>query len=306
MMVLAPGLTYVDLNFLGRPKAIATGVLSGGGEVALIDPGPTSCLEALEEGLHAQGIALRDVTHVLLTHIHLDHAGATGTIVNRHPRVKVLVHERGAPHVIDPQKLIQSATRLYGAEMDRLWGEILAVPAGSLEVLGEENRATIAGRTLEIAYTPGHATHHVSYFDPSSGVAFVGDTGGMCIDGGYILPPTPPPDVDLEAWEKSARRIEAFHARTLFLTHFGPSPFPPATHLQTFLHNLQTTSKIARDTLAEDGSDDERMKNFGERLEREIRRASPNTPMPTYTISAPIGLQWLGLARYWRKRAERG
>ena len=302
-MVLAPGLTYFDLKFLGRPKAIATVVLSSAGEVALVDPGPTSCLERLEEGLHAEGIALRDVTHLVLTHIHLDHAGATGTIVRRHPQVQVFVHERGAKHLIDPAKLLDSATRLYGADMDRLWGEFLAVPASNVRALTGGERIAVAGRTYDVAYTPGHASHHVSYFDASSGVAFVGDTAGVCIDGGYIVPPTPPPDIDPDQWAASARLIEAWQPQTLFLTHFGPNTLPPTTHLRTLMDNLQTTLAIARTTLAEEGAEEDRPKRFAEALTRELRRVMTDDQIASYGIAAPFESLWLGLARYLRKRA---
>src|SRR5919106_1492946 len=208
-MMLATGVNYLDLQFLGRRHVIATAVIAGAREVALIDPGPASCLERLEHELQAQGIALADVTHLLLTHIHLDHAGATGTLVGRHPHIKVLVHERGEPHLVDPSKLLDSATRLYGDDMDRLWGKVLPVPASSITVLRGGEQVNVAGRDFEIAYTPGHAAHHVSYFNASSGVAFVGDTAGVAIDGSYVLAPTPPPDIDIELWTASARQIAA-------------------------------------------------------------------------------------------------
>jgi glyoxylase-like metal-dependent hydrolase (beta-lactamase superfamily II) len=303
-MILATGLQYVDLHFLGRPRAIATGVISGAGEHGLVDPGPTSCLERLEEGLHARGVRLQEVTHLLLTHIHLDHAGATGTIVKRHPHVQVLVHERGATHMIDPGKLLESATRLYGKDMDRLWGEFLAVPAANVRVLKGGERVSVAGREFEIAYTPGHASHHVSYFDASSGVAFVGDTAGICIDGCYILPPTPPPDIDVEAWEQSAHLIERWQARTLFLTHFGPSPFPPAPHLQTLIDHLHTTSAIAREILAEEGSDEERALQFAERVRKEMRRQMTDAQLSAYEVAAPFEMLFPGLARYWKKKGS--
>jgi glyoxylase-like metal-dependent hydrolase (beta-lactamase superfamily II) len=302
-MMLAAGVSYVDLHFRGRPHAIATGVVTSAGQTALVDPGPTTCLERLEEGLHAQGIRLAEVTHLLLTHIHLDHAGAAGTIVARHPHIEVVVHERGAVHMIDPAKLLDSATRLYGEHMDRLWGEFLPVPAGRVRPLAGGERLAIAGRTFEVAYTPGHASHHVSYFDPSSGLAFVGDTAGICIEGSYILPPTPPPDIDLEAWERSARRIEAWQPRTLFLTHFGPSPLPPATHLQTLLDHLQTTSGIARALLSEEGSDEERAARFADRIRRELRREMSDAQMAAYGVAAPFEMLFPGLARYWRKHS---
>jgi glyoxylase-like metal-dependent hydrolase (beta-lactamase superfamily II) len=302
-MILATGLHYVDLHFLGRPHAIATGVITAAAENALVDPGPTSCLDRLEEGLHAQGLRLADVTHLLLTHIHLDHAGAAGTIVKRHPHIQVLVHERGAKHMIDPGKLLDSATRLYGKDMDRLWGEFLAVPERNVRVLTGGERVSLAGRTFDVAYTPGHASHHVSYFDSSSGVAFVGDTGGVCIDGGYILPPTPPPDIDIEAWEQSARRIEQWQPRTLFLTHFGPSPFPPAAHLQSLVDHLHTVSTIARRTLAEEASDEERALRYADQVRREMRRSMTDAQMASYGVAAPFEMLFPGLARYWMKKA---
>ena len=303
-MVLAAGVTYVDLNFLGRPHAIATGVIRDARGTALIDPGPTSCLTALEEGLHAQGIPLAEVTHLLLTHIHLDHAGVSGTIVKRHPHIRVLVHERGALHMVDPQKLLDSATRLYGADMDRLWGEFLAVPAANIQSLSGGERLDVAGRTFEVAYTPGHASHHVSFYDASSGVAFVGDTAGIRIDGGYIVPPTPPPDIDIEAWTASAARIDAWQPQTLFLTHFGPSSVPPATHMQTLLEHLDTSSRLARDTLSLAGTDDDRRQRFAEQLKLELRRHMTEAQIATYGVAAPYEMLWDGLARYWRKRSR--
>ena len=209
MNTLSHGLSWVDLQFRGRPQVIATGLVQGHGGVAIVDPGPTSCLETLELGLQANGIRWPDVRHILLTHIHLDHAGATGTIVREHPHIKVLVHERGIKHMVDPTKLIESATRVYRDRMDELWGEFAAVPASNLVSLTGGERIEAGGRTFDVAYTPGHASHHVSYFDDSSGVAFVGDTAGVCINGGYVLPPTPPPDIDVEAELDAVRPIVA-------------------------------------------------------------------------------------------------
>jgi glyoxylase-like metal-dependent hydrolase (beta-lactamase superfamily II) len=297
---LAAGLSWVDLRFLGRPHAIAAALVQGPGGLAIVDPGPTTCLNTLEEGLAAHGARLADLTHILLTHIHLDHAAATGTIVRRHPRVRVLVHEVGAPHMTDPARLIASATRLYGDQMDRLWGEFAPVPRQNIDVLSGGERLDIAGRTFEVAYTPGHASHHVSFFDRSSGVAFVGDTAGMSIDGGYVLPPTPPPDIDLVGWRRSVAMFEEWAPGTLFLTHFGPIVHV-RTHLQTLLDNLVTTATLVKETLREEGSDEDRMARFSGRLRREMRRQMSDVQLESYGLSAPLGLQWLGLARYWRK-----
>lgn len=300
--VLGAGLSWVDLLFRGRPHAIATAVISGGGTLALVDPGPTSCLETLDLGLQKQGLRLADVTHLLLTHIHLDHAGATGTIVRRHPGITVLVHERGAPHMADPEKLIQSASRLYGGNMDRLWGEFAPVPEKNLVALRGGERIEAGGRTFEVAYTPGHASHHVSYFDAASGMAFVGDTAGVCINGGYVLPPTPPPDIDLELWSASVATIEAWSPQTLFLTHFGPVD-GVRPHLQALIENLRTFAGFVRASLEEPGTDEERGRRFAEQVMRELRRHMTEAQLASYSLAAPPELLWLGLARYWRKRS---
>lgn len=303
MTVLSHGLSYLDLEFLGRPHAIASAIVQSAAGAAIVDPGPTTCLATLELGLQQQGIRWEDVRHILLTHIHLDHAGATGTIVRAHPHVTVFVHERGAPHVADPQKLIDSATRLYGDDMSRLWGEIAPVPRQNLMVLAGGEHIDAGGRTFEVAYTPGHASHHVSYLDRSSGIAFVGDTAGVCIDGGYVLPPTPPPDIDVEKWRASLDTLEAWSPDTIFLTHFGPigSVRP---HLETLWQNLQEMARWVRHTLDEPGSDEERSRAFADRLRQDMRRQMNEVQIAAYPVAAPFELLWLGLARYWRKRTS--
>jgi len=302
MPVLSHGLSYIDLEFIGRPHAIASAIVQSSGGVAIVDPGPTTCLSTLELGLQQHGVRWPDVRHILLTHIHLDHAGATGTIVRDHPHITVYVHERGVPHMADPQKLIDSASRLYGDNMNRLWGEIAPVPAANLTSLSGGERIKAGGRTFEVAYTPGHASHHVSYLDRSSGVAFVGDTAGVCIDGGYVLPPTPPPDIDLEKWRGSLDAIEAWSPDTVFLTHFGPVG-NVRPHLETLFANLQEMAKWVRQTLDDPGSDEERSRTFADRLRQDMRRSMGDVQVAAYPVAAPFEQLWLGLARYWRKRA---
>jgi len=301
MAVLSHGLSWVDLMFLGRSKAIATAVIQSAAGVALVDPGPTTCLPTLELELQQHGIRWADVRHILLTHIHLDHGGATGTIVSSHPHIGVFVHERGAGHLADPRKLIESATRLYGDRMDRLWGEIAPVPGDALVTLTGGERIEAGGRTFDVAYTPGHASHHVSYLDASSGVAFVGDTAGVCIDGGYVLPPTPPPDIDLAAWRSSLDRIEAWSPDTLFVTHFGPvSQVRP--HLETLWNHLEDMAEWVRRTLADPGTDEERSRTFADQLRQQMRREMTDAQVAAYPVAAPFEQLWLGLARYWRKQ----
>ena len=301
MAVLSHGLSYIDLEFLGRPHAIASGIVQSSGGVAIVDPGPTTCLSTLELGLQGHGVRWNDVRHILLTHIHLDHSGATGTIVREHPHITVFVHERGTPHMANPQKLIDSAARLYGDRMDRLWGEIAPVPAASLVTLRGGERIEAGGRAFDVAYTPGHASHHVSYFDRSSGVAFVGDTAGVCIDNGYVLPPTPPPDVDVEKWRASIDSIEAWSPTTIFMTHFGPvSNVRP--HLEAVWANLQDMATWVRQTLDDPGSDEERSRTFADRLKEHMRKQMSDLQVAAYPVAVPFEKLWLGLARYWRKR----
>jgi glyoxylase-like metal-dependent hydrolase (beta-lactamase superfamily II) len=298
---LSHGLSWVDLQFHGRPQVIATALVQGASGVAIIDPGPTTCLQTLELGLQSSGVRWPDVRHILLTHIHLDHAGATGTIVRQHPHVKVLVHERGARHMADPSRLIESATRIYGDRMDHFWGEFAAVPQQNLVVLNGGERIEAGGRTFDVAYTPGHASHHVSYFDSSSGVAFVGDTAGVCINGGFVLPPTPPPDIDVELWTSSVDRILSWSPGTLMLTHFGPVT-RVRPHLADLLENLNTTAGIVRSLLKEQGSDEDRGREFAEQLRHLLRSHMTESEVATYVVAAAYEHLFNGLARYWRKK----
>jgi glyoxylase-like metal-dependent hydrolase (beta-lactamase superfamily II) len=298
---LSHGLSWVDLQFRGRPQIIATGLVQGHGGAAIVDPGPTTCLETLELGMQANGVRWPDVRHILLTHVHLDHAGATGTIVRDHPHITVFVHERGVTHMIDPTRLIESATRIYRDRMGELWGEFAAVPAGNLVSLAGGERIEAGGRTFDVAYTPGHASHHVSYFDGSSGVAFVGDTAGVCINNGFVMPPTPPPDIDIEAWGQSVDRILAWSPETLFLTHFGPAA-TVRPHLAALLENLKTTSGIALELLNEAGTDEERGAVFAERLRGLLRTQMTESEVATYIVAAAYEHLFNGLARYWRKK----
>jgi glyoxylase-like metal-dependent hydrolase (beta-lactamase superfamily II) len=302
MNTLATGISYIDVNFLGVPGIIATAVLHGPGGVALIDPGPTSTLPALRAALAQAGIGLTDVRSIVLTHIHLDHAGATGTIVHEHPDVRVYVHEKGAPHMIDPGKLLASATRLWGADMDRLWGEVRPVPTEVVVSLAGGERIDAAGRDLTVAYTPGHASHHVSFYNADSGVAFVGDTAGICLGrGGFVLPPTPPPDIDPEAWRASLTLIEGWGADTLFITHFGAHA-PAHAHLTEMADHITLLANLVRASLARPGDDESREAWFTDEIRRELRRRLPEDNARAYEVAGRFDLNWKGLARYWRKR----
>jgi len=303
MPPLASGLDYVDLNFLGRPEIIATAILHGPAGVALVDPGPTTSLDHLTTALTRKGIRFEDVRQILITHIHLDHSGATGSIVAKFPHIEVFVHQRGAPHLVDPSKLIASAGRLYREDMDRLWGEVKPVDPSRLRPIDGGERLTVVGRYVETAYTPGHASHHVSFYDGASRVAFVGDTAGICRGTGtYVMAPTPPPDIDLEAWRHSSQRILAWDPDTLFLTHFGPK-HGARQHMEAMFENIDAWSRIVRRLLADTSiDDDERQRRFVDEAYLEIQRHVGDAESSNYVRAGGLNYSYQGLARYWRKR----
>jgi glyoxylase-like metal-dependent hydrolase (beta-lactamase superfamily II) len=271
----------IDLMHLGRAKVIGAWRV---GEV-IVDPGPSSCLGELLPALE------RDPPKVLaLTHIHLDHAGAAGSLVRRFPELEVWVHERGALHLSDPAKLLSSATRLYGADMERLWGEVLPVPA-------ERLRALHGGETLgrfQVAYTPGHASHHLSYLHEPSGRAFTGDVTGVRIDGACVLAPTPPPDIDLQAWRASLELIEAWRPRSIAPTHFGTYDDVDA-HLAALREQLERMQELA-------ARGDE--KAFASAIRDQVAASSTPEAAAAYEQAMPPGQSFHGLARYLARRSS--
>lgn len=275
----------IDVEHLGRSHVICCWEVDG----ALVDPGPESSLPTLLAALgEVRPRAL------LLTHIHLDHAAATGAMVARWPDLEVYVHERGAPHLVDPSKLLASAERLYGDLLSYLWGRILPVPEGNVRALA--GGETVLG--MRVAYTPGHASHHVCYLHEDSGTAFCGDVAACRIPPSkLVMPPTPPPDIDLELWEESIAIIEAWRPERLALTHFGPVE-GPAEHLGVVRARLREEAELARRMEAEAYNAD---------LERRIRAQLAAEGHGEETVeellqAVPTAYQWGGLDRYWRKR----
>lgn len=271
----------IDVMHLGRPRVIGCWEV---GEV-LVDPGPTSCLPTLLGALDGWRPEA-----LLLTHIHLDHSGASGALVRMWPDLEVYVHQRGAPHLVDPSRLLASAQRLYGDDMDRLWGEVVPVPEANLRVLtgGETVRDG-----FEVAYTPGHASHHVSYLH--QGTAFVGDVAGVRITPEALtIPPTPPPDIDVEAWRDSLDRIRAWSPDRLAFTHFGAAENVEA-QLEEVGRRLDQWAARARE------QDRDR---FIAGVVGELESAVDPQSVAAYIQAAPPEQLYAGLSRYWRKRAE--
>ena len=265
---------------LGRPHVIGCWEVGG----ALVDPGPESSVENVIAAINGE-----KPRAVVLTHIHLDHAAATGALVRRWPELEVYVHERGAPHLVDPSKLLASAERLYGDQMERLWGEIVPVPEANVRALS--GGEIVLG--MRVAYTPGHASHHVCYLHEESGTAFVGDVAAVSIpDTNLLVPPTPPPDIDIETWEDSIGIVESWHPERLALTHFGQVD-DPITHLATVRERLREEAELARE-LSEDDYERHHRKFVAERSE------SPEAAEELIQC-VPPEYQWRGLNRYWTK-----
>jgi glyoxylase-like metal-dependent hydrolase (beta-lactamase superfamily II) len=272
----------IDVQHLGLDRVICAYEWNG----VIVDPGPASDVETLVDTLGPV------VPHaLLLTHIHLDHAGATGVLCRRYPELTVYVHESGAPHLIDPSKLLKSAKRLYGDDMDRLWGEVAPVPA-------ERVRPLTGGERIEgfrVAYTPGHASHHVSYLHEDTGDVFCGDVAGVRIPPFELTwAPTPPPDIDIEAWLDSLRTIAAWNPIALCLTHFGR-----VTTVEDQLHRVRTSLGEHAD-LARRGTQED----FVRALERVLRDNLDAEAAARMAEAAVPDQMYLGLERYWRKRAE--
>jgi glyoxylase-like metal-dependent hydrolase (beta-lactamase superfamily II) len=274
-------LRLIDLNFADRPQAIGVYLVETADGLALFDCGPTSTLPALEAGLMEHGLRLEDIRHLLLSHIHLDHAGAAGPIVRRHPELTVWVSEVGAPHLVDPSRLERSARRLYGDAFDPLWGELAPVP--------EANVRIAAGDVLgwETFPTVGHASHHVSYF--RAGTLLAGDAAGVRMPGAsYVLPVSPPPDVDVEGWHATAAAIRARAPERLALIHFGVHEDVDA-HLDRL--ELELDRWAAR---VHDGIDQQAFVDAA--------RADAGADADLYDRVAPFWQSWQGMKRYWEKR----
>ena len=293
----------IDLNWTGRSRSIASALLRSDECVGLVDPGPSSTIPRLREQLAIRGLRVTDLDALFLTHIHLDHAGAAGSLVRENPRLQVYVHSRGAAHMTDPRKLLDSARRLYGDTMERLYGEFLPVPHANLQILEGGETIPFGSRQLRVLYTPGHASHHVTYFDTSEGTAFVGDTAGIAVEGHpFILPATPPPDINLELWDASLDAIAALDAKRLFLTHFSFSDHP-ARHIASYRERLHRWSEAVAEILSRGVDDSRGSDQFTNQIVAEAKQTLSLQEVDYDVFNGGLHLSWLGLARYHRKRA---
>lgn len=272
----------IDLEHLGAERVIAAWEV----DEVIVDPGPESCLQTL---LEARGTD-EPPRALLLTHIHFDHAGASGALVRRWPSLEVYVHERGAPHMADPSRLVSSAARLYSEDgLRKLWGEVVPVPAANLRVLSGGER--LLDGAFRVEYTPGHASHHVSYLHEASGRAFVGDVAGVRIPpSDCVVAPTPPPDVDIAAWERSLDAVAGWAPASLALTHFGPVQDVGA-QLQAVREALHAQARLAAE---------HDMPGFVAAMRERVGAVAPDL-LETYGQAVPWDHLWLGLDRWCSK-----
>ncbi|MCP2013029.1 glyoxylase-like metal-dependent hydrolase (beta-lactamase superfamily II) [Deinococcus sp. HSC-46F16] len=298
-----PDAWVIDLHFQDQPGVIASYVLDTGDGLALVDVGPGSTLGALEAGLSERGASLSDVRHVLLTHIHLDHAGAAGTVLERVPRARAYVHERGAAHLSRPSRLLASAAQIYGDQMERLWGEMRPIDQGRLTVLSGGEGLRLGHLEGEALYTPGHAVHHLAYHLGDD--LFVGDVGGIRLDARQTpRAPTPPPDIDLPAWRRSVEVLRARDARTLALAHFGTFR-QEAAHWDGLLSTLDQDAAVVREGLEAGQAPEEITERFTEHLFADLEAEAPGLP-GRFGFACPPWMSVQGLARYWGRAAVRG
>src|SRR6266508_3801775 len=278
----------MDLFHQGVERVIGVYLLETEDGLALNDCGPSTCIPALKERLAERGLALTDVRHLLLSHIHLDHAGAEGSLIREHPGLQVHVSEIGAPHLVDPSRLERSARRLYGDEFDTLWGELAPVPEANVHAVGDDVLGFVCFPS------PGHASHHVCYLD-GDGTLYAGDAAGVRIQPSRsVLPPTPPPETDIVAWNTSIEEIERREPARLALIHFGVAE-DPERHLGELRARLEQWSERVRGG-ADEGA-------FVAAAEEEL--AERGEPGGLYEQAMPFWQSYAGLKRYWEKRRER-
>ncbi len=300
---IADGIYAIDTGFRGTPGAVAAFLIVGPDGLGLIETGPTTVRENLLAGIRDAGHDPADVRDVVVTHIHLDHAGGLGTLMRDQPQVRAWVHPVGLPHMLRPEKLIASATRIYGDQMDTLWGPFLPLPEDRVQATEEGKPISLGGRTIVPWDTPGHASHHVALLDEETGTLFTGDVAGVRMQGtSFPVPPLPPPDIDIGAWKRSIARMRDLAPERLALTHF--SLFDDVEqHLDTLERGLGETMAIGRAVLVSGGTDDE----LTARLEAWQRQGlGDDAPRVETALDAanPLYMSASGIHRVLRKAGE--
>lgn len=288
----------IDLNFQNKPQAIASYLMRGKDAIVLIESGPGSTLPALTTALANLALSPRDITHVLLTHIHLDHAGAAGWLSRQ--GAEIYVHPNGAAHLLNPEKLIASATRIYGERMEMLWGEFLPVEQNQLKVPKDAEEISIGNLRFLPVNTPGHADHHYAYLFED--LCFSGDVGGVRIPGfPYLRAPMPPPELHFGKWRASIQRLQALKFKRIAPTHFGIYD-DAAWHLQSLQRNLDAAENWLEGVMPKNPSIEELREEFTRWMDTQAREEALSADVvESFQLANPLGMSADGLARYWKK-----
>ena len=301
-----PGITAIDTFYGGRERYTAAYLLDAA-EPTIVETGPTNSVEPVAAGLASLGVGPDDLAHIVVTHIHLDHAGGVGRLASRFPKATIWVHENGAPHLADPTKLVASATRIYGEDrMASLFGPVDPVPAERLRSLADGDRLDMGARALDVLHTPGHASHQVAFVDSATGAIFIGDALGIHVpDLPVLRPATPPPDVDVERAVDSIERIRARARSVLLFAHFGPIEEVDRI-CDLAVRRIRSWAEAVRTAL--ETTDD--LEEITALLEREAARdvetgADATLDLGRLEILSSVRINAMGLVRYWKKRAER-
>ncbi len=296
----------IDLGFMETKEIIASFLLTGEGPAAMIETGPTTCIENLMRGLEDRGVAPEDVEQVFVTHIHLDHSGASGHLAELLPNATFYVHEVGYPHLVDPSNLLKSAARLYGEEnMNELFGEARPVPEDRLVKLEGGEEIEVVDGLISAHYTPGHAYHHLAFYEPGSGTLFAGDVAGVRLPGqSYVKPPTPPPEVDVEAWKGSIEDMRKLAPRVLCPTHFG-SYEDVERHLSELEQRLQDWLLFVEERMDEERSQEDIAEELETKGDEELLQEGADLEeSERYELAANYEMLVAGLMRYVSQQRE--
>ncbi len=298
VLELGRGRRLVDLDFRDTEGLVAAYLTPGDDGWTLIETGPASCRDALLRGLGAAGVAPTEVRRVLVTHIHLDHAGGVGALTDALPRAEFFAHAAGVPHLVDPTKLVASARRAWGAAMDRLWGPVVAVPAARIHSLVGGERFPVHGGEIVAVATPGHAKHHVAFFDTATRGLYTGDAAGVRLErSSRLRPAIPPPDLDLDLLFGSVEAMRALDPSAVLLSHFGPTPDGARD-----LAQYRTVVERWRDAAIAAAREQPTVEHIADALRRLDAAPTPARPEDRESLVSGYELAAMGLLRYFETR----
>lgn len=300
---IADGIHAIDTGFQGKTGAIAAYLLVGPEGLGLVETGPSTVIGGLAAGIEAAGYRLDDVRDVAVTHIHLDHSGGLGELMRRYEGMRAWAHPVGVPHLVDPERLVQSAGRIYGDRMEQLWGTISGVPEARLTATTDRATISLGGRRVTLLDTPGHASHHIALLDEATGTLFTGDVAGVRMpETTFPVPPLPPPDIDIAAWKRSIALIREIAPARLALTHFGAFDDVDA-HLRQLEEALDAAMAIGREVLLDGGTDQRLTERLGMWVHEQLGDDADRV-WASLDAANPLYMSAMGIHRVLRKAGE--